>query len=64
MGNLVQDEDDISFLQEALGEKPVAIFPDSSVIRKAERNGQPLVQLNEQVSEAPEVLVNFLQDEG
>jgi len=63
VGNLVQEEDDIDFLQEALGEKPVAIFPDSSVIRKAERRGQPLVQLNEQISDAPEVLVNFLQSE-
>jgi CO dehydrogenase maturation factor len=61
VGNLVQDEDDASFLQEALGESPVAMFPDSSVIRKAERNGQPLTQLGRVVSEAPEQLVKFLQ---
>jgi hypothetical protein len=51
----------MNFLQESLGEKPVAFFPDSSVIRKAERNGQPLTQVTELVSNAPEKLVNFLQ---
>ena len=61
VGNLVQDKDDADFLQEALGERPVALFPDSSAIRKAERNGQPLTQIVEQLSDAPEQLVKFLQ---
>jgi CO dehydrogenase maturation factor len=62
VGNLVQDDDDINFLQDALGEMPVVSFPDSTLIRKAERRGQPLTQLSEKISDAPEKLVNFLQD--
>ncbi len=61
VGNLAQDEEDIQFLQDGLGETPVVVFPDSSVVRKAERRGQPLTQLNENISDAPEKLVNFLQ---
>ncbi len=61
VGNLVQDEDDANFLKEALGENPAALFPDSSVIRKAERNGKPLTEVADQLSEAPEALVKFLQ---
>ena len=61
VGNLLQDEDDIEFLQDGLGETPVVVFPDSSVIRKAERRGLPLTQLTENISDAPEKLVNFLQ---
>jgi len=61
VGNLVQDDDDKRFLQEALGETPAAYFPDSSVIRKAERNGQPITGINGQVAAAPERLVEYLQ---
>lgn len=61
VGNLVQDEDDANFLTETLGEAPVVSFPDSSIVRKAERSGKPLTELNEQVSDAPEKLVRFLQ---
>jgi CO dehydrogenase maturation factor len=61
VGNLVQDEDDKKFLQEALGETPAAYFPDSTIVKKAERNGKPLTQVADQVSEAPAKLVDFLQ---
>ena len=61
VGNLIQDEDDINFLKEALGEMPAALFPDSAAIRKAERNGEPLTRIPEQVADAPENLANFLQ---
>jgi len=61
VGNLVHDEDDADFLEQALGEAPISLFPDSSVIRKAERNGQPLTELNEMASDAPEKLVKYLQ---
>jgi CO dehydrogenase maturation factor len=64
VGNLVQDGDDVNFLQESLGETPIAFFPDSVVIRKAERNGKPLTELAGQMSEAPEKIVNFLQGES
>jgi CO dehydrogenase maturation factor len=63
VGNLVQDEDDEIFLREALGEMPVAFFPDSPLIRKAERKGQALLEVYEEVSQAPETLVAFLQGE-
>ena len=62
VGNLIQDDDDRRFLQEALGETPAAYFPDSSVIRKAERNGKPITKISNQVAEAPEQLVKFLQE--
>ena len=61
VGNLVQDEDDADFLKEALGESPAALFPNSSVIRKAERNGQPLTELSDQIMDAPEKLVAYLE---
>jgi CO dehydrogenase nickel-insertion accessory protein CooC1 len=64
VGNLIQDEDDINFLKEALGEMPAALFPDSAAIRKAERNGEPLIKIPEQVADAPENLANFLQSDG
>ncbi len=64
VGNLVQDEDDEIFLREALGEMPVAFFPDSPLIRKAERKGQALLEIYEEVSQAPETLVAILQGEG
>jgi len=62
VGNLVQDEDDVNFLREALGESPTAFFPDSSVIRKAERNGKPLTEITGEVTDAPEKLVHYLQE--
>jgi len=64
VGNLVQNEDDTTFLTEALGEPLAVSFPDSAIIRKAERNGQPLTTLGENVSDAPEQLVRFLQKQS
>jgi CO dehydrogenase maturation factor len=63
VGNLVQDEDDSNFLQEVLGEAPIALFPDSPVIRKAERNGKPLTQLTEQAMDATKAMVAYLEGE-
>jgi CO dehydrogenase maturation factor len=64
VGNLVADDDDKKFLQEALGETPAAYFPDSTVIKKAERNGKPLTEVADQVPEGPEKLVEYLQAES
>lgn len=61
VGNLVQDEDDANFLRKALGETPAALFPDASIIRKAERNGQPLTEVAEQIMDAPKKLVAYLE---
>lgn len=60
VGNLVQDDEDADFLLESLGEPPAALFQDSSIIRKAERNGLPLTKLTEQTSDAPEKLAAYL----
>jgi CO dehydrogenase maturation factor len=64
VGNLVLDDDDKKFLQEALGEMPAAYFPDSSVVKKAERNGKPIIEVADQVPESPAELVTYLQSEG
>ena len=45
VGNRVADEDDEKFLAEGLGEQPIACFPDSPAIAKAERRGQPITEL-------------------
>lgn len=49
VGNRVVDEEDEKFLAEGLGERPIACFPDSPTIAKAERRGQPIVELIETV---------------
>ena len=64
VGNLIQDEDDVSFLHDSLGDEPVALFPDSAVIRKAERSGKPLTKLTDAVTDAPAKLTAFLQKAG
>jgi CO dehydrogenase maturation factor len=63
VGNLVQDEDDADFLKESLGEPPAALFHNSSVIRKAERNGQPLTEVADPIMDAPKKLVEYLESE-
>jgi len=47
VGNRVVDEEDENFLAEGLGERPIAFFPDSPAISKAERRGQPITELVE-----------------
>jgi len=49
VGNRVADEEDETFLSEGLGERPIAFFPDSPAIGKAERCGQPITGLVETV---------------
>ncbi|MCG2823561.1 MAG: carbon monoxide dehydrogenase, partial [Desulfobulbaceae bacterium] len=50
--NLVADEDDRTFLAEALGEPPLACFPDSAAIRKTERAGLAITGALGEVEEA------------
>jgi CO dehydrogenase maturation factor len=45
IGNLVADDDDRAFLEEALGEKLLACFPDAVAVRKAERKGMPVIDV-------------------
>jgi CO dehydrogenase maturation factor len=42
VGNRVVDTEDEEFLTEGLGRRPIAFFPDSPAISKAERKGQPV----------------------
>jgi CO dehydrogenase maturation factor len=45
VGNLVTGPDDEAFLAEALGEAPIACFPDSTELRKAERDGKAVPEI-------------------
>jgi CO dehydrogenase maturation factor len=53
VANQVQDEEDRRFLTQELGEDPVAWFPDSAVIRRAERSETPVIDINDSLQEAP-----------
>jgi CO dehydrogenase maturation factor len=66
VGNLVQGEDDRDFLEQGLAARPIAFFPDSQAVRKAERNETPVVQLEDQLGDAPAELINalFAEQEG
>lgn len=61
VGNLVRDADDEQFLTEALGVRPIACFPDSEDIRKAERRREPLTQMAERFSAVLEQLTSGLR---
>lgn len=50
VGNKVEDEEDEQFLVNELGETPIAFFPDSSKVRKAERRAEPVTEVIETVS--------------
>jgi len=60
IGNLVRDSDDEQFLTEALGARPIACFPDSAEIRKAERNQEPLSRMAELFRSLLEEMVTVL----
>jgi len=64
VGNLVQDEADKVFLTEGLGVEPIACFPDSRGIRTAERNGQAVVAIDEDLENAPALLAEKLTMSG
>ena len=65
VGNLVQDEDDEKFLSQALSEAPIACFPDSAAIRKAERGGEPVIAAAATVENAAqELLTAILEQEA
>ena len=58
VGNLIKDHDDEEFLVNALGEPLAALFPDSGKIRKAERDGKPVVSADSEVRESAACLMN------
>ncbi|MFZ5775567.1 MAG: AAA family ATPase [Thermodesulfobacteriota bacterium] len=57
VGNLVADDSDQAFLAEALGDPPIACFPDSTAIRKTERQGLPVVTVLAEVEAAAACLI-------
>jgi len=63
VGNLVQDEEDRQFLIRELGEKPVAFFPDSASIRKAERTETAIIDITDALMEAPQQLLQTIIDD-
>ena len=61
VGNLVEDEEDKTFLREGLAKAPVAYFPNSQVIRKRERQGSPMeIDADPQASQAAQDVLNYL----
>ena len=57
VGNLIQDDEDRQFLRKELGEEPVAFFPDSSAVRRAERAEQAILGIEDGLDNAPEELL-------
>ncbi len=65
VGNLVADDEDRLFLENTLGEKPIACFPETGVIRKAERSGRAVISVADLVGDAPkEVIAALFGGEG
>ncbi len=60
LGNLIADQEDIDFLNNELGEPPIAFFPDSSVIRKTERAGMPIISAASEVEAACQKVIAHL----
>lgn len=60
VANLVQDEQDRQFLTDALGEEPVAFFPDSTTIRRAERSNAAVIDIDDGLNDAPAQLMRAL----
>lgn len=60
VGNIVMDQDDKDFLTESLGEEPIAYFPDSKIIRKAERSGEPIINAFSEVEDVCQQLITSL----
>lgn len=60
VANLVRDDDDKNFLKKGLGELPIAFFPDSEAIRKAERQEIPIGNLEKAAGNAPSRLLQSI----
>ncbi len=60
VGNLITDDEDKSFLEKGLGIRPIAFFPNSQAIRKAERQEIPVNTLENVADEAPLTLMQAI----
>ncbi len=64
IANLVRDKEDRDFLIKALGETPIAFFPDSAEIRQAERKETAITEIESELEGAPQqILRKIFQDE-
>ena len=57
VANLVQSDEDRAFLRTELGAEPAAFFPDSALLRQAERAGVPIIAVREGLEDAPKTLL-------
>ena len=57
VGNLIRDDEDKQFITDSLGEAPIAFFPDSGTIRKAERSETAIIDINDDLENAPKQLL-------
>ena len=60
VGNKVADDEDKEFLINGLPEVPVAFFPDSKAIRKAERDEVAITSVDGAADQAPGTLLNAI----
>ena len=63
VANLVIEENDKTFLTDGLGEEPVAYFPESATIRRAERQEEPIINIDDPLAHAPEKLIEVILGE-
>ena len=63
VGNLVAAEEDKIFLEEGLAIRPIAFFPNSQAIRKAERQEIPINTLDQPAGKAPTALMQALSEQ-
>ena len=60
IGNLIRNEEDREFLINSLGETPIAFFPDSEGIRKAEREERAIIKVEKGLENAPHQLLQHI----
>jgi CO dehydrogenase maturation factor len=63
VANLVRDEEDREFLTRELGEAPIAFFPDSAAIRRAERDETAIIETSETLDGVPAQLLQAVLKE-
>lgn len=60
VGNFIKDKTDELFLTEALQETPAAFFPDSTLLREADREGRPVTAVAAPGAGVPAELIAYL----
>ncbi len=62
VANLVDDAEDKDFLTNSLGKEPITFYKNSTKIRKAERAGNAVVTVAEDVTDASALLLKTLEE--